>query len=363
MGEEIDRLTSELAKTHAQGAALVRSAQEWQTHAEEAEHRAEAAEHRAEAAERELSRIQCSFPEFENILRAMSQAYANVTGQNQDLNPTGQGEHHARSRRSGSDEDLLVTGDGNNPVFGRPSMHNPHEGSHSSGNSLPHAPNALSCLESHLNYGSSSGSSLSSRPVSFKRSFEPAVGDPEGPSLRRPPPPLTHPRDSFPEQLPFAETIGPGNRSAGPSHVAGWGTDLTNRPEDHANMQEESPALGKASRLATGHSLQMPQNPSQIPGIPTDSTAPPVQKRSTPVPDVRMAPWGFLQGPVVTPRIVTSYFKEYYGEDLADSEGNSKPEAEAMSSVATRKQPERPSPVKEASSATRGDAPKPTGTQ
>ena len=363
MGEEIDRLTSELEKAHAQGAPSMPSAQERQTHAEEAEHRAEAAEHRAEEAERELSRIQCSFPEFENILRAMSQAYANVTGQNQDLNPTGQGERHARSQRSDSDQDILVTGDGNNPVSGRPSMRNTRGGSQNSGNTLPHDLNALSRLGSHLRYGSSSGSSLSSRLGSLKRSFEPAVGDPEGPSLRRPPPPLlTHPRESLPDQLSFAETIGPGNRNAGLSHVAGWGTDLTNRPEHHANMQAELPAVDKAFRLATGNSPQMPQDPSRIPGIPTASTAPPVQKRSTPVPGVRMASWDF-QGPVVRPGTVTSFFKEWLGEDGSDSEGNSEPEAEAMSSVAARKQPEPPSPAKEASSATRCDPPKPTGTQ
>ena len=51
MGEEIDRLTSELERAHAQEARSRLSAQEWQT-------RAEDAEQRAEEAERELSRMQ-----------------------------------------------------------------------------------------------------------------------------------------------------------------------------------------------------------------------------------------------------------------------------------------------------------------
>ena len=107
VGEEIDR---ELERAHAQEARSRFSAQEWQTRAEEAEHRAEEAEHRAEEAERELSRIQDSLAEF-NVWRDMGQAYANVTGQSQDLNPAGQGEREAHSRTLGPEQDIIVTGD------------------------------------------------------------------------------------------------------------------------------------------------------------------------------------------------------------------------------------------------------------
>ena len=100
VGEEIDR---ELERAHAQEARSRLSAQEWQTRAEEAEHR-------AEEAERELSRIQDSLAEF-NVWRDMGQAYANVTGQSQDVNPAGQGEREAHSRTLGPEQDIIVIGD------------------------------------------------------------------------------------------------------------------------------------------------------------------------------------------------------------------------------------------------------------
>ena len=165
MGEEIDRLTSELERSHAQDARSRQSAQEWQT--------------RAEEAERELSRIRGSLAEFSNAWRDMGQAFANVTGQNQDLNPADQGEHEAHSRRSGSDQDIVMTSDETTPVSDRPSIRKTRGAGQNSGNQLHHDPNALSRLEPDLHYGSSSGrSSLSSGP-GLKRKFEPAVGGKE----------------------------------------------------------------------------------------------------------------------------------------------------------------------------------------
>ena len=314
-GEEIDRLTSELERAHAQEARSRLSAQEWQTRAEEAEHR-------AEEAERELSRIQGSLAEFNNVWR---EAYANVTGQSQDLNPAGQGEREAHSRRPGPEQDIIMTGDATTPGSDRPSMRRSCGGNQSSENPLPHHDNALPGLGSNLHHGSSSGgSTLSSRP-GLKRKFEPAVRDPEDPSLRRPPPPpLTHLRESLPLQHSFAETIGPSDRNTGPSHVAGGGTDLTNVPEHHASMQEQLPAVDKASRLVTGNILQIPGNPSQISGTPMASTSPPFQKRPTPVPAIEKSTWQQLG---VAPRQGRKYFfRNWPSKDKSDTEQKPEPE-------------------------------------
>ena len=360
VGEEIDRLTSELERAHAQEARSRLSAQEWQTRAEEAEHRAEEAEHRAEEAERELSRIQGSLAEF-NVWRDMGQVYANVTGQSQDLNPAGQGEREAHSRTLGPEQDIIMTGDATTPGSDQPPIRRSRGGSQSSENPLPHHDNSLPRLGSNLHHGSSSGgSSLSSRP-GLKRKFEPAVGDPEGPSLwRPPPPPLTHPREPLPQQLSCAEAIGPGDRNAGPSHVARWGTDFTNGPEYHANMQEQLPAVDKASRLVTGDPLQIPGNPSNISGTPMASTAPPLEKPATPAQSIEKSTW---QKQGVAPRTgMKSFFATWPSKKKSDTEQKPKPEVKAMSPVAAGKQPERPSPAKEAS-ATRGEPPKSTSTQ
>lgn len=218
MGEEIDRLTSELVRAHAQEARSRLSAQEWQTRAEGAEQRAEEAEQRAEEAERELSRIQGSLAEFNNAWRDMGQAFTNVTGQHQDLNLADQGEREAHSRRSGSDQDIVMTSEGTTPVSDRPLMRKPRGVSQNSGNPLPHDPNSLSRLGFDLHYGALLGrSSLSSRP-GLKRKLEPAVGGLEGPSLRRPPPPvLTNSREPPPHQPSSAEKIAPSDRNAAPS--------------------------------------------------------------------------------------------------------------------------------------------------
>ena len=309
MGEEIDRLTSELEGAHAQAA---RSRQEWQTRIEEAEQR-------AEEAERELSRIQCSLAEFNNAWRDMGQAYANVTGQNQDLNPAGQGEHEAHSRRSGSDQDIVMTGDGATTVSDRPTMPKSRGGSQNIGNPLPHEPSAVSRLGSDLHYESSlQRSSLSSR-TGLKRPFEPAVGGLESPSLRRPPPPVpTHLQESPPHQPSFAETIGPSDRDAAPSHVAGGETDLTNKPEHLANMQEASPTGGESPRSTDSESDSFPPVSKLVRRARIASAARAIPRRHTPVPGIHRGPWN-LQGPDSTKRAVRPFFENMLGKNEPDT--------------------------------------------
>ena len=299
MGEEIDRLRSELEGANAREARSRLSAQEWQT--------------RAEEAERELSRIQGSLAEFYNARRDIGQAYANVTGQNQDLNPAGHGEREANSRTSGSDQDIVMTGDGATPVSDRPPMQKSRGGSQNGGNPLPYEPNALSRPGSDLHHGTPLQISSLSGRQGLKRPFEPEVGGLEGPSLRRPPPVTTHLRESPPQRPSFVETIGPSNHNAAPSHVAGGGTDLTSRPEHHANRQEESLTGGESPSSTDSGSSDFPTVASLVRANLVASTAPAIPRRHTPVPRIITAPWD-LYGPVVRPSTAASFMRTIRGE-------------------------------------------------
>ena len=381
MSEEIDRLTHELERAHAREARLKedfeahrKSAQQWQT--------------RAEEAERELSRIQGEFPDFNNAWRAMGQAFANVTGQviddnddviflpgdegeidyeNQDLNPAGQGEREAHPSTFGFDRDIVMTDDEITPVSDQSSMRRSNRGSQDSGHPFPYDPKPLSHLESDLQHGSSlRRSSLSGMP-GLKSPFEPSIRGLEDTSLQRPPPPppssecsqplpppvATHSRPP-PHQPSLAETISPVDCHAAPSHVAGGRTDVTNRPEHHANMHEELPAFGEISGLMIGDSLEIPEGPSQIPEILTASAAPPIPKRPTPTPAIRIGGWD-LHGAVMRKRTHPSHDSFFEGWPAMPE---IRPKPRAMDSVAAGKQPERPLPAKEAPSATRVDSSK-----
>ena len=194
MSEEIDRLKVELERAQAREARLRQDSEAHQIFARQWQTRAEEAERRAEEAERELSRIQGSFPGFNNAWRAIGQAFANVTGQviddsvdaiflpgdegqvdyqDHDLDPAGQGEREAHSSSFSFDQDIVMTDDEISPVFAQPSM---------------------------------------------RRSSR--VGQVSGL--------ITHARPSPPHLSSLAETIGPSDGHAAPNHVAGWRTDVTN---------------------------------------------------------------------------------------------------------------------------------------
>lgn len=278
MGEEIDRLTSELEET----------------------------KHRAEEAERELSRIRSSLVEF---WRVTGQAFANVTGQNQDLNPAGQGEHEAHSRTSGSEQDIFMTGDGTRPVSDQPAMQKSREGSQNTGNPLPHEPNTLSRLGTDLNDGTPLQTNPTFSRPGLKRPFEPEVGDVEGPSLRRPPPVPTHLQESPPQRPSFVETIGPSERNAAPGHVAGGGTDITSRPEHHANRQEESPTGGESPSSTDSESSGLPEVASLVRPTWCDSNAPAFPRRHTPVPRTIVGPWDLHGDRVSRPATAASFLE------------------------------------------------------
>ena len=127
MGEEIDRLTIELERAQAREARLREDfeahrihARQWQT--------------RAEEAERELSRIQGSFPEFNNTWRAMGQAFANSTGQVID-----DGDDAILSPQE--TQYIHMEDDESTPVFDHSSIRRPDRDSENSEPLLPYAPN------------------------------------------------------------------------------------------------------------------------------------------------------------------------------------------------------------------------------
>ena len=293
MSEEIDRLTNELERAHAREARIREdfeahreSAQQWQT--------------RAEEAERKLSRIQGVFPEFNIAWRAMGQAFANVTGQVID---------------DGDDaillpedtQDIDMADDESTPVIDPSPRRRSNRGSENSEPLLPYAPNTFSRLGSDGQRGSSlRGSSLSGIPGP-RRGYEPGLQALEGPSSQRPNP--THPRQPPPHQPSLAETMSPRDRHAAPSHIAGERTNVTSRPEHHADMHG-LPAVGETSRLMERDSLEIPEGPSQLPGILNDSTAPAIPTRHTPTPLIRRGPWD-LYGPVTRPATIDSFFDDW----------------------------------------------------
>ena len=364
------------------------SIQHWQGRTREAERR-------AEQAERELSRIQGSFPEFNNAWRAMGQAFANVSHkvsddsddaiflpgdeveinyQNQDLDPAGQGEREAHPSRFGFDQDIVMTDDDITPVSDQPSMRRSSRGSQDIARQLAYDPKPISHLGSDFEHGSSLRRSSPSGVPGLKSPFEPSIRGLEGPPLERPAPPPpsskcsqplppavpTYSRQPLAQQPSLAETIIPTDRHAASSHVAGGRTDVTNQPEYHAAMQEELPAVGETSRLMEGDSLEIPEGPSQIPGIPTASTAPETPMPFTPTPRIYRAPLDWQGWTRKRPTL------EEFLADMSDDEPEEQkpmPEPRVMKAVAAGKQPERPSPAKEASSATGGEPPKPTSTK
>ncbi len=309
MSEEIDRLTTELEGAHAREARLREEfdahriyARQWQT--------------RAEEAERELSRIRGSFPEFNIAWRARGQAFANVTSQVIDDGDDGDDAILLPE----DTQDIHMADDESTPVFDPSSMRTSNRGSETSEPLLPYAPNTFSRLGSDVQLGSSlRGSSLSGIPGP-RRGYEPGLQALEGPSSQRPsptPPNPTHPRQPPPHQPSSAETISPRGRRAAPSHVAGGRTNVISRPEHHADMHEGLPAVGEMSRLMEGDYLEVPEGPSQIPGILNASTAPAIPTRPTSGPAIYRSSWDRLG--VVSRPVTVAEFTAGWSDDEPDT--------------------------------------------
>ena len=158
------------------------------------------------------------------------------------------------------------------------------------------------------------------------------------------------------------ETARPSDQHMPSASATGKKSDVASPLESLGDMQEALSTLSGSSKPTEQEFPDLPKGSSQIPGIPTASTAPPIQKRPTPVPKMHIASWD-LQGPVVKPGTVASFFRTMLGENEPGKEGIPEPEVKTMSPIAAGKQPERPSPAKQASSATRAEPPKPTSTQ
>ena len=131
--------------------------------------------------------------------------------------------------------------------------------------------------------------------------------------------------------------------------------------ENLGAMQKALPTLSGSSKPTEQAFPDLPQGSSQIPGIPTASTAPPIQKRPTPIPAIQKTSWEQLG--LTTRKGTRNLPSGWSSEDESDEEQKPKPEVKATTPVAAGKQPERPSPAKEASSAIKGEPPKQTSTQ
>ena len=149
--------------------------------------------------------------------------------------------------------------------------------------------------------------------------------------------------------------------------------DITNPLENLGDQEEALPTLSGNPKHNTQDFPVLPKGSPQIPGIPSESTAPPIPKKPTLIPPMEITSWDRI-GPVNKKgiygfhRIDPSFFTSWGDEEESDTgdqaeEQKSKRETSGKKSVAAGKQPERPSPTKEASSATGGDPPKPIGTK
>ena len=297
MGEEIDRLTTELERAHAREARLREdfeaqrtAARQWQS--------------RAEGAERELSRIQGSFPEFNNLLRAM------ITGQVVD-------DGNDAIFVPGDTEDVHMTDDESTPVIDPSSIRRSERDSETSEPLLPHAPNTFSHIGSDLQQGSSLRRSSFSGSRGPSNGFETGLQDLEGFSSQRLSPPLqipTHPRPP-PHQPSLAETISPRDHHAAPSHVISGITDVNDQPEYHADMHEGLPAVREISSLNA-------------------STAPAIPRRHTPIPQIVMSTWEALgvvnrNGIDGSHGIPASYFAGW--PDVEEPDTGDQPEIKSLS--------------------------------
>ena len=165
----------------------------------------------------------------------------------------------------------------------------------------------------------------------------------------------------------MGETANPSDQPS--ANDTGNRPDIKNSLDNLGDMKEALPPLSGNSKHNEQDFPNLPKGSSQIPGIPTASTAPPIPKRPTPVPAIYNDSWDFL-GPVSkkgtdgTDGIDAGYFAGWSDED--SDTGDQPKEQTKLSgkdSVAAGKQPERPSLVKEASLTKGGGPIKPTGTR
>ena len=447
-----DQISIQLWQDHALDAG--RRAEEAEHRAEEAEHRAEEAEHRAEEAERELSRLQGSLPEFDNIWRAMGQTLANAKGrvvddsvdaiflpgdeyevsyQGQSITQTSKGEEmddqgqqgsqasqHEEADEQGQSTAQASVGEEIDDQGQQGSQASQHEEADEQGQYIAQVSEAEE-IDDHgqqsdqaddgeeIDYQDQQSDQASLGQESYYmgqetdqtiegenalHAFEPeTISNPEDDSQyessqirvsiprmpdsgsahklsirglegaqRQPlspsPPPFSSP--SQPQQshsvLPsMGETTNPSDQPS--ANDTGNRPDITNSLDNLGDMERALPTLSINSKQKEQDFPVLLKGSSQIPGIPTVSTAPPIPKRPTPIPIVELGGWD-LHGDVVERRPAPS---EVYKGWPPMAPLRSKPGV--IDSVAAEKQPERPSPAKEASSATGGDPPKPIGTK
>ena len=173
---------------------------------------------------------------------------------------------------------------------------------------------------------------------------------------------ILQPQQHQPAVHQVGETTRPGHQHTPLVNDTGKMADVPSPLENLSDVQEALDTLGGSPKRTEQDFPDLPKGSSQIPGIPTASTAPPIQKRPTPIPAMQKISWEQL-GLTTKKGTRNLPFDSWSSEDESDKDQIPKPEVKAMTSVAAGKQPDRPSPAKEASSAIRSEPPKPTSTQ
>ena len=192
-------------------------------------------------------------------------------------------------------------------------------------------------------------------------------------------PALSPPPSSSPSQPQQSQSISPSmgettNPSDQPSaNDTGNRPDIKNSLDNLGDMERALPTLRGNSKQKEQDFPVLRKGSSQIPGIPTVSTAPPIPKKPTVIPQMEISTWDRLgavdkKGTDGSHGIDASYFASWPDLEESDTGGKveeQKPKTEisGKESVAAGKQPEHPSLAKLASSATGGDPPKPIGTK
>ena len=145
--------------------------------------------------------------------------------------------------------------------------------------------------------------------------------------------------------------------------------DIKNSLDNLGDMERALPILSGNSKQKEQDFPDLRKGSSQIPGIPTVSTAPSIPKKPTVIPQMEISTWDRVgavdkKGTDESHGIDASYFASWPDleeSDAGDKAEEQKPKTEisGKESVAAGKQPEHPSLAKLASLTTGGDSPKP----
>ena len=270
--------------------------------------------------------------------------------QAQQSDQAGEGENELQSSMHDLNRDITEVEYAAGSMYGPSSMY--YRGTQESGPSPAYESETIRNLEDDFPYRSSK-----------IRASIPKVPDPgshhrlltrELEGAQRQPLSISPPPSSSPSQPQQSQSILPSmgettNLSDQPSaNDTGNRPDITNSLDNLGHMERALPTLSGNSKQKEQDFPVLLKGSSQIPGIPTVSTASPIPERPTPIPTIEIGGWD-LHGDIVERRPDPSEDAFYKGwPPMAPL----LPKPGVIDSVAAEEQPEQPSPAKEASSAT-----------